>query len=125
MRARAPTELDRALATKPTTRHQLHHARYIGKRIASEHCTFVGDRTSPRALAQLGYDDEGVKDPDSPSSIKASSATQTTRDRRTSSADKNRTAAASRLLGHRPLPALPNVYLKPALPTPLETSSQA
>src|SRR4029077_15962402 len=33
----------------------------MGKRIASEHCTFVGDRTSPRALATVGDDDEGVK----------------------------------------------------------------
>ena len=49
-----PTELDRALG---------YEANYagtsyitpdkIGKRIASEHCTFVGDRTSPRALATV------------------------------------------------------------------------
>ena len=47
-----PTELDRALG---------YEANYagtsyitldkIGKRIASEHCTFIGDRISPRALA--------------------------------------------------------------------------
>ena len=57
-----PTELDRSLGYEanyagtsyitPATR---------GKRIASEHCTFVGDRTSPRALGTVGYDDEGVK----------------------------------------------------------------
>jgi TldD protein len=57
-----PTELDRALG---------YEANYagtsyitpdkIGQRIASEHCTFVGDRISPRALATVGYDDEGVK----------------------------------------------------------------
>jgi TldD protein len=57
-----PTELDRALG---------YEANYagtsyitldkIGKRIASEHCTFIGDRTSPRALATVGYDDDGVK----------------------------------------------------------------
>ena len=57
-----PTELDRALG---------YEANYagtsyitpdkIGKRIASEHCTFVGDRTAPRALATCGYDDDGVK----------------------------------------------------------------
>lgn len=57
-----PTELDRALG---------YEANYagtsyvtldkIGKRIASEHCTFIGDRTSPRALATCGYDDDGVK----------------------------------------------------------------
>ena len=49
-----PTELDRALG---------YEANYagtsyitpdkIGKRIASEHCTFIGDRTSPRALATV------------------------------------------------------------------------
>jgi TldD protein len=57
-----PTELDRALG---------YEANYagtsyitpdkIGKRIASEHCTFIGDRTSPRGLATCGYDDDGVK----------------------------------------------------------------
>jgi TldD protein len=57
-----PTELDRALG---------YEANYagtsyitldkIGQRIASQHCTFVGDRTSPRALATVGYDDDGVK----------------------------------------------------------------
>ena len=57
-----PTELDRALG---------YEANYagtsyitpdkIGKRIASEHCTFIGDRTSPRALGTVGYDDDGVK----------------------------------------------------------------
>ena len=49
-----PTELDRALG---------YEANYagtsyitpdkIGKRIASEHCTFIGDRTSPRAPGHL------------------------------------------------------------------------
>lgn len=57
-----PTELDRALGYEanyagtsyitPST---------IGKRIASEHCTFIGDRTSARALGTVGYDDDGVK----------------------------------------------------------------
>jgi TldD protein len=57
-----PTELDRALG---------YEANYagtsyitpdkIGKRIASEHCTFVGDRTALRGLATCGYDDDGVK----------------------------------------------------------------
>jgi TldD protein len=57
-----PTELDRALG---------YEANYagtsyvtldkIGKRIASEHCTFIGDRTQPRALGTCGYDDDGVK----------------------------------------------------------------
>jgi TldD protein len=57
-----PTELDRALG---------YEANYagtsyitpdkIGKRIASEHCTFVGERTAPRGLATCGYDDDGVK----------------------------------------------------------------
>jgi TldD protein len=57
-----PTELDRALG---------YEANYagtsyitpdkIGKRIASEHCTFIGDRTQPRGLGTCGYDDDGVK----------------------------------------------------------------
>ena len=57
-----PTELDRALG---------YEANYagtsyitpdkIGKRIASEHCTFVGDRIAARGLATCGYDDDGVK----------------------------------------------------------------
>jgi len=57
-----PTELDRDLG---------YEANYagtsyitpdkIGRRIASEHCTFIGDRTSPRALGTVGYDDDGVK----------------------------------------------------------------
>ncbi len=57
-----PTELDRALG---------YEANYagtsyitpdkIGKRIASKYCTFIGDRTSPRALGTVGYDDDGVK----------------------------------------------------------------
>jgi len=57
-----PTELDRALG---------YEANYagtsyitpdkIGKRIASEHCTFVGDRTALRGLGTCGYDDDGVK----------------------------------------------------------------
>ncbi len=57
-----PTELDRALGyeanyagTSYVTMDKL------GKRIASDHCTFVGDRTSPKALATCGYDDDGVK----------------------------------------------------------------
>ena len=57
-----PTELDRALGYEanyagtsyitPST---------IGKRIASDHCTFIGDRTSSRGLGTCGYDDDGVK----------------------------------------------------------------
>jgi TldD protein len=57
-----PTELDRAMG---------YEANYagtsyitldkIGKRIASDHVTFYGDRTSPRGLATCGYDDDGVK----------------------------------------------------------------
>jgi TldD protein len=57
-----PTELDRSLG------YEANYAgtSYItlstrGKRIASEHCTFVGDRISPRALGTVGFDDDGVK----------------------------------------------------------------
>ena len=99
-----PTELDRALG---------YEANYagtsyitpdkIGKRIASEHCTFIGDRTSPRGLGTCGYDDDGVKT----SAVhhhrqRASSATTRPRaNRRTWSATRNRTAAA------RPIPGPP------------------
>jgi TldD protein len=57
-----PTELDRALgyeANYAGTSYLTLASR--GKRIASEHCTFIGDRTSPRALGTTGYDDDGVK----------------------------------------------------------------
>jgi TldD protein len=57
-----PTELDRSLG------YEANYAgtSYItldtrGKRIASEHCTFVGDRISPKALGTVGFDDDGVK----------------------------------------------------------------
>ena len=98
-----PTELDRALG---------YEANYagtsyitpdkIGKRIASEHCTFIGDRISPRALGTVGYDDDGVKTSSSPSSTRAFSATTRPRaNRRIWWATKNRTAAA------RPIPGPP------------------
>ncbi len=57
-----PTELDRALG---------YEANYagtsyitpdkIGKRIASPAVTFTGDRTFPKGLATVAYDDDGVK----------------------------------------------------------------
>jgi TldD protein len=57
-----PTELDRALGYEANYAGTSYITpATIGKRIASEHCTFVGDRTSPRALGTVGYDDEGVK----------------------------------------------------------------
>jgi TldD protein len=57
-----PTELDRALGYEANYAGTSYVTMdKIGKRIASEHCTFIGDRTSPRALATVGYDDEGVK----------------------------------------------------------------
>ncbi len=57
-----PTELDRALGYEANYAGTSYVTMdRIGKRIASEHCTFIGDRTSPRALATCGYDDDGVK----------------------------------------------------------------
>jgi TldD protein len=58
-----PTELDRALG---------YEANYAGtsyltldklgkERVASEICNFYGDRTTPRGLATVAYDDDGVK----------------------------------------------------------------
>jgi TldD protein len=57
-----PTELDRALGYEANYAGTSYITMdKIGKRIASEHCTFIGDRTSPRALGTTGYDDDGVK----------------------------------------------------------------
>jgi TldD protein len=57
-----PTELDRALGYEANYAGTSYITpATIGKRIASEHCTFIGDRTSPRALGTCGYDDDGVK----------------------------------------------------------------
>ena len=57
-----PTELDRALGYEANYAGTSYITMdKIGKRIASEHCTFIGDRTSPRGLATCGYDDDGVK----------------------------------------------------------------
>ena len=57
-----PTELDRALGYEANYAGTSYITpRTIGKRIASEHCTFIGDRTSARALGTVGYDDDGVK----------------------------------------------------------------
>ena len=57
-----PTELDRALGYEANYAGTSYLTpATIGKRIASNHVSFVGDRTSPRALATCGYDDDGVK----------------------------------------------------------------
>lgn len=57
-----PTELDRALGYEANYAgtSYLTPAK-IGQRVASEHCTFIGDRTSAKALGTVGYDDDGVK----------------------------------------------------------------
>ena len=57
-----PTELDRSLGYEANYAGTSYITpATIGKKIASEHCTFIGDRTSPRALGTAGYDDDGVK----------------------------------------------------------------
>jgi TldD protein len=57
-----PTELDRALGYEANYAGTSYITMdKIGKRIASEHCTFIGDRISPKALGTCGYDDDGVK----------------------------------------------------------------
>jgi TldD protein len=57
-----PTELDRSLGYEANYAGTSYLTpATIGKRIASEHVTFIGDRTSPKALATCGYDDDGVK----------------------------------------------------------------
>jgi TldD protein len=57
-----PTELDRTLGYEANYAGTSYITpATIGKRIASEHVTIKGDRTSPRALATCGFDDDGVK----------------------------------------------------------------
>jgi TldD protein len=57
-----PTELDRALGYEANYAGTSYLTpATLGKRIASEHVTIIGDRTSPRALGTVGYDDDGVK----------------------------------------------------------------
>src|SRR5271165_1838581 len=57
-----PTELDRALGYEANYAGTSYITMdKIGKRIASPNCTFIGDRTSPKALATCGYDDDGEK----------------------------------------------------------------
>ena len=57
-----PTELDRALGYEANYAGTSYiPPATIGKRIASDHITVIGDRTSPRALGTVGYDDDGVK----------------------------------------------------------------
>jgi len=57
-----PTELDRSLGYEANYAGTSYITpATIGKRIASDHCTFIGDRTSPRALGTAAYDDDGVK----------------------------------------------------------------
>ena len=57
-----PTELDRALGYEANYAGTSYITpATIGKRIASDHITVIGDRTSPRALGTVGYDDDGVK----------------------------------------------------------------
>ena len=98
-----PTELDRALGYEANYAGTSYLTMdKIGKRIASEHCTFIGDRTSEKALATVGYDDDGVK---------ASQFTiidkgifrnyQTTGSRPASSATRNHTAAVRQIPGRR------------------------
>jgi TldD protein len=120
-----PTELDRALG---------YEANYagtsyitldkIGKRIASEHCTFVGDRISPRALGTVGYDDDGVK---------TSSFTiidkgifrnyQTTREQAHLVGDKeSHGCSQADSWATVPFQRMPNVYLKPG---PAETTLES
>jgi len=120
-----PTELDRALG---------YEANYagtsyitpdkIGKRIASEHCTFIGDRISPRALGTVGYDDDGVK---------TSSFTiidkgifrnyQTTREQAHLVGDKeSHGCSQADSWATVPFQRMPNVYLKPG---PAETTLES
>jgi TldD protein len=57
-----PTELDRSLGYEANYAGTSYITMdKIGKRIASDQCTFIGERTSPRGLGTCGYDDDGVK----------------------------------------------------------------
>ncbi len=120
-----PTELDRALG---------YEANYagtsyitpdkIGKRIASEQCTFIGDRTSPALSAPLATMTMASKPRSSPSSIGASSATtKPPANRPISSVTRNHTAAARPTPGPpSPSSACPTSGSKRAPPKPRSTA---
>src|SRR5207244_12066739 len=111
-----PTALDRTLG------YQANYAgtSYItlatrGKRIASEHCTFIGDRTSPRALATVGYDDDGVKASEFTIIDKGIFRNfQTTREQAYLMGDKeSHGCSQADSWATVPFPRMPNVWIKP------------
>jgi TldD protein len=114
-----PTELDRALGYEANYAGTSYITMdKIGRRIASEQCTFIGDRTSPRALATVGYDDDGVK---------ASQFTiidkgifrnyQTTREQAHLVGDKeSHGCSQADSWATVPFQRMPNVWLKPGAP---------
>ena len=111
-----PTELDRTLG------YEANYAgtSYItlasrGKRIASEHCTFIGDRTSPRALGTVGYDDDGVKTSEFTIIDKGIFRNfQTTREQAVMVGDKeSHGCSQADSWATVPFQRMPNVWLKP------------
>lgn len=117
-----PTELDRSLGYEANYAGTSYITRdTIGKRIGSDHITVIGDRTSPRALGTVGYDDDGVK---------ATSFTivdkgifknfQTTREQAHLVGDKeSHGCSQADSWATVPFQRMPNVYLKPG---PQETT---
>src|SRR5438477_9216714 len=101
-----PTELDRSLGYEANYAGTSYLTpATIGKRIASNHVTIIGDRTSPRALATCGYDDDGVKTTRFTIVDKGIFKTfQTTRDQAHLINEKQSHVFPSRLLGHGAVP---------------------
>jgi TldD protein len=111
-----PTELDRSLG------YEANYAgtSYItlktrGERIASEHCTFVGDRISPRALGTVGFDDDGVMTSEFTIVDKGIFRNfQTTREQAAILGDKeSHGCSQADSWATVPFQRMPNVYLKP------------
>jgi TldD protein len=119
-----PTELDRALGYEANYAGTSYITLYkIGKRIASEHCTFIGDRTTPKALGTCGYDDDGVKTTQFTIIDKGIFKTyQTTREQAHLLGEKeSHGCCQADSWATVPFQRMPNVWLKPG---PAETTAE-
>jgi TldD protein len=114
-----PTELDRALGYEANYAGTSYITpATIGKRIASDHVTIMGDRTSPRALGTVGYDDEGVKSSEFTIIDKGIFRNfQTTREQAHLVGDKESHGCShADSWATVPFQRMPNVWLKPGAP---------
>jgi TldD protein len=114
-----PTELDRALGYEANYAGTSYITpATIGKRIASDHVTIMGDRTSPRALGTVGYDDDGVKSSEFTIIDKGIFRNfQTTREQAHLVGDKeSHGCSQADSWATVPFQRMPNVWLKPGAP---------